>query len=254
MKGLLTYIPGSSLLHRLDPRTKLFVSLLLCVGVFASSNVVYLVAILAIDLLLGKLGGVFHQTFELFCKLLRVMLFLFVLQLLFIQRGETVVPLIFGLRITTVGVQTALLVVLRLLGATLPLCILLMVTKLDDLANSLVVRYHVPYKYAFALTTAIRFVPEFSKEMQEVIEAQTTRGVELDTRNIFRKIALVIPLCVPLLISSVRKIDGTAMAAELRGFNRRSWKNMRSAFRFRLPDVIALLLAVGAAVLGIVLL
>ena len=253
MKGLMTYIPGSSLLHRLDPRTKLFVSLLLCVGVFASSNVIYLVAILALDLALGGLGGVFRQTFTLLCKLLRIMLFLFVLQLLFIQHGETVVPLIWGLRITTDGVRTALLVVLRLLGATLPLCILLMVTKLDDLANSLVVRYHIPYKYAFALTTAIRFVPEFSKEMQEVIEAQTTRGVELDTRNVFRKIALVIPLCVPLLISSVRKIDGTAMAAELRGFNRRSWKNMSSAFRFRLPDVIALALAVITALMGILL-
>ena len=253
MKGLLTYIPGSSLLHRLDPRTKLFVSLLLCVGVFASSSFVYLVAILAIDLLLGKLGGVFHQTFALLRKLLRIMLFLFVLQLLFIQHGETLVPLVWGLRITTDGVRTALFVVLRLLGATLPLCILLMVTKLDDLANSLVVRYHIPYKYAFALTTAIRFVPEFSKEMQEVIEAQTTRGVELDTKNIFRKIALVIPLCVPLLISSVRKIDGTAMAAELRGFNRRSWRNMSSAFRFRLPDAVALLLAATAAVVGILL-
>lgn len=253
MKGLLTYIPGATPLHRLDPRTKLFVALLICVGVFATSSFVYLIAILAVDLLLGRLGGVFRQTFALFLKLARVMLFLFVMQLLFIQRGETVVPLVFGLRITTVGVRTALLVVLRLLGATLPLCVMLMVTKLDDLACSLVVRYHIPYKYAFALTTAIRFVPEFSREMQEVIEAQTTRGVELDTKNVFRKIALVIPLCVPLLISSVRKIDGTAMAAELRGFNRRSWKNMRSAFRFRLPDAIALILAVLAAALGIML-
>ena len=253
MKGLLTYIPGNTLLHKLDPRTKLFISLLLCVGVFASSNMIYLVAVLLIDLLLGCLGNVFRQTFSVFCKLLRVMLFLFVLQLLFIQRGDTVVPLLFGLRITNVGIETALLVVLRLLAATLPLCILLMVTKLDDLANSLVVRYHIPYKYAFALTTAIRFVPEFSKEMQEVIEAQTTRGVELDTRNIFRKIALIIPLCVPLLISSVRKIDGTAMAAELRGFNRRSWKNMTASFRFRLRDAVALVLAIGVTAIGILL-
>ena len=253
MKGLLTYIPGSSLLHRLDPRTKLFISLLICVGVFASSNLIYLIAILLLDLLIGRLGKVFRPTFSIFCKLVRVMLFLFVLQLLFIQRGNTVIPLVFGLRITTVGIKTALLVVLRLLGATLPLCIMLMVTKLDDLANALVVRYHIPYKYAFALTTAIRFVPEFSKQMQEVIEAQTTRGVELDTRNIFRKISLIIPLCVPLLISSVRKIDGTAMAAELRGFNRRSWKNMTTSFRFQGKDIIALILAIGIAVIGILI-
>ena len=253
MKGLLAYIPGSTLLHKLDPRTKLFVSLLLCVGVFASSNLIYLVSVLALDLIVGRVGNVFRQTFSVFLKLVRIMLFLFVLQLLFIQRGDTVIPLVFGLRITTVGIETALLVVLRLLAATLPLCILLMVTKLDDLANSLVVRYHIPYKYAFALTTAIRFVPEFSKEMQEVIEAQTTRGVELDTRNIFRKMALVIPLCVPLLISSVRKIDGTAMAAELRGFNRRSWRNMTTSFRFTVKDVLVLVLAIGVAVIGILL-
>lgn len=253
MKGFLTYVPGSTLLHRLDPRTKLFVSLIFCVGVFASSNFIYLGAVLLLELLLGCFGNVFRQTFSAFCKLLRIMLFLFVLQLLFIQHGETVVPLLFGLRITTVGIKTGLLVVLRLIAATLPLCILLMVTKLDDLANSLVVRFHIPYKYAFALTTAIRFVPEFAKEMQEVIEAQTARGVELDTRNIFRKISLIIPLCVPLLISSVRKIDGTAMAAELRGFNRRSWKNMTSSFRFQARDIIALVLAIGVTVIGIIL-
>ena len=112
--------------------------------------------------------------------------------------------------------MNALRLVLRLSCATLPLAIMLSVTKLGDLSNALVEKLHIPFKYAFTMTTAIRFIPVFAAEMAGIMEAQVSRGIELDTKNPFRKIALVLPLCAPLLVSSVRKTQSLAIAADFK--------------------------------------
>ena len=92
---------------------------------------------------------------------------------------------------------------------------MLAVTKLNDLANACVEVLHIPYKYAFTFTTALRFVPVFTQEMNAIMEAQTARGVQFDTRNPFKKMSLMLPVCIPLLVTSVGKTDATALAAEL---------------------------------------
>ena len=111
----------------------------------------------------------------------------------------------------TTGLITGSKACLRLLGVALPLILMLMVTKLNDLANACVEVLHVPYRYAFTFTTALRFVPVFGQEMNAIMEAQTARGVEYDTKNPIKKLKLMLPLCVPLLISSVGKTDATAL-------------------------------------------
>ena len=114
---------------------------------------------------------------------------------------------------------------LRLFCFALPLVSVLMVTKLNDLANAVVQYLHVPYCYAFTITTAVRFVPIFSYEMTQITEAQMARGVEYDTKNPFKKLQLMMPLIVPLLVTSVRKADSCALAAEERGFYLRTRKS-----------------------------
>jgi energy-coupling factor transport system permease protein len=87
--------------------------------------------------------------------------------------------------------------------------------------------------------------------MAGIIEAQVSRGVDFDTKNFFKKIKLLLPLCVPLLISSVRKIEGGAISAELRGFNFRTSSSGFKQYTFAFRDCAVLLfcvLVVGAAV------
>ncbi|MBP0961887.1 MAG: energy-coupling factor transporter transmembrane protein EcfT, partial [Oscillospiraceae bacterium] len=76
---------------------------------------------------------------------------------------------------------------------------------------------------------------------------------EFDTKNIFRKIGLIIPLCVPLLISSVKKIDSSAIAAELRGFNRRTAKSGYKKYPFGKNDVFAALICAVVITAGIMI-
>ena len=173
---------------------------------------------------------------------------MFILQVLFIQQGNPYFEVI-GIRITDFGVRTAYMVVLRLLDATIPLSLMLMVTRLTDLSNALVVHWHLPYQYAFTITTALHFIPVFFSDMQVISEAQLARGVDFDTRNPFRRFALMAPLSVPLLVSSVKKTEQAAIAVELRGFNLRTRTSAYKVTRMAGADWVAL--ALGAVLIAL---
>ena len=172
MKGFLDYLPGSSVLHKMHPLVKIFVSILICAAAFCSSNLYYLLGIVGFNVLMAVAGtgsfnngnGLFQRTIGILRGLIKMSIFLFILQVLVIRTGEPIFT-IEGFSITDVAVTKGLLLVLRLMGAALPLSILISVTNLNDLSNTMVKYLHIPYKYAFTFTSAIRFIPVFSIEM-----------------------------------------------------------------------------------------
>lgn len=259
MKGFLDYLAGNTILHKMHPLVKIFVSILICAAAFTSSNYYYLCAIIVINLLMALTGndrknsnGLFKRTIGIFKGLVKMSVFLFVLQLLVIRRGEVIFS-IWKLSITDIALKSGLLLVLRLTGATLPLSILISVTNLTDLSNTMVKNLHIPYKYAFTFTSAIRFIPVFSYEMNGIIEAQTARGVDFEVKNPFKKIAMILPLCFPLLISSVRKIESTATAAELRGFYLRGKNSSSKEYKLHFYDIVFVLFGMAVLAGGIIL-
>ncbi|MFR3092241.1 MAG: energy-coupling factor transporter transmembrane component T family protein, partial [Eggerthella lenta] len=112
--------------------------------------------------------------------------------------------------------------------------------KMNDITNAVVKVLHVPYKYAFTFTSTIHFIPLFMNDMKGIMEAQTARGVEFDAGGIVRKVRLMVPLCVPLLVSSVRKTNSAAIAAEVRGFNLRTASSGYKEYPFAAFDVAAM--------------
>ncbi len=250
MKRLMNYFPGNTILHRLDPRTKILFPLMICIVCFTTTNVYVLLGILVLDLLIGVIGRIFPQALRLLKGLLKIAVFLFILQVLVVRRGTPLFHIL-GLAITDEGIMTALTGVLRLIDITLPLALMISLTQMSDLANAMVSRWHIPYKYAFAITSAIRFIPVFASDMEAIIEAQTARGVQFDTHAGLRKLKLIIPLCVPLLISSVKKIETASIAVELRGFNLRKKNSSYKQARFQLADYIVLAFGLGLIALGI---
>ncbi|MBO4386284.1 MAG: energy-coupling factor transporter transmembrane protein EcfT [Treponema sp.] len=254
MKGFLDYLQGDSVLHKMHPLTKIFVAALLCASAFVSSDFFYLLGLIIFDLLLGVVGegkshsGLFKRTLGIFKGLFKMSLFLFILQVLVIRKGEIVIPLGQRFGITDVGIKNGLLLVMRLTGATLPLSVLISVINLNDLSNTMVKELHIPYKYAFTLTSAIRFIPVFSSEMSGIIESQKARGVDFDVKNPFKKIGMILPLCFPLLMGAVRKIEFTATAAELRGFYFRTRASCSRSYKRHFRDFIFTL--IGLAILA----
>ena len=247
MKDLFQYTAGDSVIHKLNPLTRILVAVAVCAAAFVSDNLYYLVGLLCFDMLLGLLAGVFGKALSLLKGLLKISVFLFILQILFVRKGNRVFWII-----TDQGLILAAKVVLRLMIACIPLALMLAVTQISDLANALVQVAHVPYKYAFTVTTAIRFIPQFMEEMADIMEAQTARGVEFDTKNGLKKIGMMLPLCVPLLVTSVRRTDAAAAAAEARGFELRNRTSGYKKYPFHWCDLLAVLVC-AALIAGAVI-
>ena len=245
MRELFQYTPGDTLIHRLNPLTKILVAVSVCAAAFLADSLIFLLLLLLLDVCIGAAAGIPKKTLSILKGLSKVCAFLFVLQALLVRKGN---PVLFIF--TDEGLLLAAKVALRLMIACIPLALMLAVTQVSDLANSMVSVLHLPYKYAFTLTTTIRFIPMFMEEMSDIIEAQTARGVDFDAQKGIRKIGMVLPLCVPLLISSVRRTDSTAVAAEVRGFELRTASSGYKKYPFTLTDLAAaacciLLIAAG---------
>ncbi len=248
MVDVIDYVPGDTVLHRLNPVTKLAIAVALVAATFLAGTYAMLAGLLALTFALAAYAGVAGRLARLLRVLVPLACVMLVLQLAFVRSGEPV-----WWFVTSEGLVTGSKVCLRLLGVALPLVLMLMVTKLGDLANACVDVLHVPYRYAFTFTTALRFVPVFSQEMGAIIEAQTARGVRYDTRNPFRRLRLMLPLCVPLLVSSVGRTDDCALAAEQRGFYLRGRESSYKRYPLVARDWAALAACCAVVALGVLL-
>lgn len=246
MVNVIDYVPGDTVLHRLNPIAKLALAAGIIIATFLGDTYPMLLGLLALTLALGAYAGVFKNLLSLLKLLVPLAVVMLALQTAFVRTGDVV-----ALWMTVDGLVTGSKACLRLLGVALPLILMLTVTKLNDLANACVEILHVPYRYAFTFTTALRFVPVFSQEMNAIMEAQTARGVEYDTKNPFKKVQLMLPLCIPLLVSSVGKTDATALAAEQRGFYLRTRASSYKRYPMGAADYAVLAASVALIVLGV---
>ena len=252
MNKFLEYVPGDTVFHRMNPVVKLIGAIVFALACFCTSNIAFLVAMLAVALGIAGACGMLRQTTGLMKAVLAFSLILAIVQVLFTPTGDQLVALPWGY-IGTGSLMAALTTVIRLEAAAIPLFLTFYVTKVSDMTNAAVKVLHVPYKYAFTFSSTVHFIPVFMNDMHSIMEAQTARGVEFDQGGIFRKIGLMVPLCVPLLVSSVRKTNSAAIAAEVRGFNLRTRASGYKNYPFASFDVVALVVMVALLVCAIVL-
>ncbi len=249
MRKFLEYVPGTSFIHRMNPVAKLACALLISVACFCTANLAFIAAILVIDAALAVSCGMVREALGLARAVAAFSVLLALIALLTTPSGAVLVKLPWGY-VGTGSLMAALLIVMRLVACAVPLFLVMYVTKLTDLANAMVKIVRVPYRYAFTFTSAVHFIPVFMNDMAGIMEAQTARGVQFDG-GIVRRIRLMVPLCVPLLVSSVRKTNSAAIAAEVRGFNIRTRESGYKEYPFARIDVAALafsVLLVAAAV------
>ncbi|MGN0060727.1 MAG: energy-coupling factor transporter transmembrane component T family protein [Coriobacteriales bacterium] len=252
MDTVFSYVPGTSVLHRMNPVFTFLCAFLVCIAAAVSTNHLFVLALIVVQLLLSSTAGVFRQSMKLVLGLGSLALIVLVLQVIFVRTG-TVFATLGPLMITSDGLLSGVLVVLKVVCMVLPLSLAFMVTPMNDLTNELVSKCHLPYKYAFTFTTAVRFIPLFMEEMSGIMEAQKARGVQFDTRNIARKFALMVPLTVPLLVSSVKKTDTIAIGAELRGFSLRGATSAYHQHDVSARDIVAVVVCVAVLAAAIAL-
>ena len=254
MKGFLEYVDGTSFLHRMNPMAKLACALLIAIAAFVSRNFFFLAALIILDYVLAAICKMVPQVLGLTKAIIVFALLLGVLAILTTKPADgarILVELPWG-SISTTSLLNALLIFMRLVAAAIPMFLVFYVTRVNDIANSAVKVLHVPYRYAFTFSSTVKFIPTFLNDMSGIMEAQTARGVEFDG-GIAKRIRLMVPLCVPLLVNSVRKINSSAIAAEVRGFNLRRPDSGYKEYPLAKIDIFAMLACVALVVVAIVL-
>ena len=252
MRKFLEYVPGDSLLHRMNPVAKFLGAIVFAIACFCTHELALLAAMLAAALGLAAVAGMIGQTLGLMRGVAVFSAMLVIIQLLTVPTGTVLVSLPWG-HIGSDGALVAVATVARLEAAAIPLFLTFYVTKISDLTNAAVKVLHVPYKYAFTFSSTVHFIPVFLNDMAGIMEAQTARGVDFDRGGIVHKVRLMVPLCVPLLAQSVRKTNSAAIAAEVRGFNLRTAASGYKEYPFAAMDYAALATVVALLAAAIVL-
>lgn len=156
--------------------------------------------------------------------------------LLYIKRSKTMLAAIGGLGVFTgmmilfqllfgSPLDMALFGGLRMLVMTLAFLCMLATTKIQSIAKALVDRFHLPVEYAFMLTTALRFVPNFLEDSGITLDAQSCRGYS-NRGNALNRLLSYIVAIRPLVMRAVAKSETLALSMELRGFGSNTYKNM----------------------------
>jgi len=125
-----------------------------------------------------------------------------------------------------------------------------MTTSADDLGLALE-KIHAPYSIAFTFTTAVRLVPTMAVDAQTVVDAQRSRGLELDKGNFMKRVRNYVPILIPLIISAIRRSVELAEALESRAFGATERRTNIATLKMHFPDymvIIATFIGVGLAV------
>jgi len=255
MSVVANYIPRDSFVHRLSPLTKLFWSfLLMTLSCFFRDPRVLAGLFLSI-VLVALAAGILKEMFPVFKGLLCIAGLFILFQIFFISDGKTIFTLIPGTgigRVTDAGLVGCLAMGARMIVIAASFPVLMGTTQIKDLVVVLVEKLRIPYPYAFMFVTSLRFVPTFMQEMDQIIQAQSSRAHRLDNKNFLKRFLSICPLAIPLMVTSVKKAERMAISMETRGFGVGKRTNLHSK-QFRSVDALvccALLLAgVGAAVL-----
>ena len=216
------YYPVNSVLHRLDPRTKLFGTMVFIISLFIADN---LWAYLAATLFLAVAVHFSHVPFKFMVRGLKAIVFLLLISVsfnLFLTQGEVIFRLWF-LKITKEGIRTAGFMGIRLIYLVVGSSIMTLTTTPNELTDGLekslgfLKRIRVPvHEVSMMMSIALRFIPILVEETDKIMKAQMARGADFESGNLIQKAKNMIPLLVPLFISAFRRATDLAMAMEAR--------------------------------------
>ena len=253
------YYPVDSVLHKMDPRTKLFGTMVFIISLFLANNIwAYVVATLFLAMAI-KLSRV---PFKFMVKGLKAIVFLLLISVsfnLFLTDGEVLVKLGF-LKITREGIRRACFMGLRLMYLVVGSSIMTLTTTPNELTDGLekslgfLKKIKAPvHEVSMMMSIALRFIPILIEETDKIMKAQMARGADFESGNLIQKAKSMVPLLVPLFISAFRRATDLAMAMEARCYRGGEGRTKMKPLKYARRDGMAYLVYVGylAVMVGI---
>lgn len=239
------FFPGDSILHRLDPRTKIILLFVLIILIFLADGVAAYALLTVATAALVFVSKIPPITVLKSLKPLSWII-LFTLLIHFISHDGEVLAKFFIFKVTDEGLKFGILLSLRLVLIIILSSLLTFTTspiKLTDAMEKILsplAKIGVPsHELAMMMTIALRFIPTLLEETDKIIKAQKSRGADFESGNIFRRLKNFVPVLVPLFLSSFRRADDLAMAMEARCYRGGIGRTHLKILKFSRADFFA---------------
>lgn len=231
----------SSPIHNLDPRIKFVYVIAIFVVAILFTQIIPLLALFLMQLPFVFLARVQKQWLRSLRGAAFLAAFIFIINIVttFFTKGYT---------LPIVDVENAVAMTLRFIVLVESFSVFFLTTSPDHLGLALE-QSRVPYEFAFAFTTAVRFVPVLAEEAQTIMDAQKARGLELEKGGLMKRIRNYIPVLIPLIVSAIRRSLELAEAMESRAWG--ASKKRTNLYLLKLHKGDYALLAITIAILSI---
>lgn len=247
------YVESNSYIHKLDPRTKLLLLIAVIVFIFISAGWLQLLVVMAFVFDVVFLSKIPLKMYVKNIKaILPIIIFTIIINLFYNASGDVLLHF-WKLTITTGSLYRALYMTSRILLLIIVSAALTYTTTPNDLTDA-IEKLLAPLKFiglknavhtlAMMMTIALRFIPTLIEETQKIMNAQKARGADLENGKLIERIKALIPILIPLLISSVRRAYELAEAMESRCYNGGEGRQRMKQLKYKKCDLLAFILTV----------
>ena len=252
------YYPVDSWVHRLDPRTKILLTVAIIVAVFLVKTMVGYGLILGFMYLVSRLSNIPFKMLLQGVKPLKFILILTFILNLFFNTGTTMLVEWGFIKISYEGLSTAIHYSLRLVFLVLGTSLMTLTTSpialsdgIEMLLSPLKVIKFPAHELAMMMSIALRFIPTLMEEADKIMKAQMARGADFESGNLLARAKAMVPLLVPLFVSAFRRAGDLAMAMESRCYHGGENRTRLRVLKITKNDYLA---AAGVAVLIVLIL
>lgn len=218
------FYPGNSIIHRLDPRSKILLLIGYLVIIFCTFNYLSLSLVTIFTLFYILISSVSLKTYLKSLKVIIVIVLITSILNLFYGTGEGWQLGIFTITIN--GINRAIFVTIRIVCLILASSCLTFTTSPTDLTDAIerlmkpIAKIHFPvHEIAMIMTLALRFVPTLLEETDKIMQAQKARGADMEAGNLVKRVKALIPILIPLFVSAFRRAEDVATAMECRCYH-----------------------------------
>ena len=242
------FFPGNTVVHRLDPRSKLLFMITYITSLFLAKGYLaylFMFAVLITCLVISRIkpSAVLRGLRPIF-----IIICITVLLNIFFIRGETVLFQYRAIVITQEGVLTAVFMASRLMMLIISTFLLTYTTSPITLTDGLermlspLKKIKLPvHEFSMMMSIALRMIPTLIEETDKIMSAQKSRGADFETGGLIKRAKAILPLIIPLFISAFRRADELATAMESRCYHGGDGRTKLKVLRFSSRDYVALL-------------
>lgn len=239
------YIDNNSFIHRLDPRVKIIVFLLTFVAILLFQDPLWMLPITVLVVIQIIISQAYINLGRIRYVLIVLTISSMVLWNLF-STGETQLFWRLSVESMQFAIARTLLMVLMISAGM----VLITSTRNEELVNGMI-ELGMPYRVGFAISTALRLVPTIASSAVTISQAQRSRGLDLDSGNLFERIKKFLPLLVPVFISTIRSTNIFGMALESKGFGAREKRTYYLVFHMEKADYLVLVFYIVFVVVSV---